>query len=178
MYPYFRAAREFYRNRKAATLDLGETHISQHLCLPGDIDPWMELNNGRTLTLFDLGRVGLFARLTFFELSKSHGWAGTVAGASIRYRRRIRVFDRIEMRSRITGWDNRFFYCEQSLWRQGECASHGLIRIAVVGDKGIVPAPDVAAVLGFDHEAAILPGWISAWADADGQRPWPPMNDG
>ena len=178
MYPYIRALRETVRHRQAKPLGVGETHVSHHICWPWDIDPWMELNNGRTLTLFDLGRLGVFARTGFFATARANRWGGTVAGASIRYRRRIRMFDRVEMRSRIVGWDHRFTYCEQSLWRKGDCASHGLLRIAVVDASGIVSPDKVATALGFPSESPTLPDWITAWAEADALRPWPPMDDG
>jgi hypothetical protein len=38
-----------------------------------------------------------------------------VAGNSLRYRRRVRAFHRLEMRSRLLGWDARFLYVEQSM---------------------------------------------------------------
>jgi acyl-CoA thioesterase FadM len=47
----------------------------------------MELNNGRTLTMMDLGRVVMFQRMGLTEVMRRKGWAGTIAGASIRYRR-------------------------------------------------------------------------------------------
>ena len=59
------------------------------------------------------------------------GWGITVAGNSVRYRRRIRMFERFAMVSRLTGWDRRFFYMEQSIWKGAECANHMLLRAAV-----------------------------------------------
>ena len=50
MYPWFRMAKELWKFRKTR-LGPFETHVSTHRCWPWDIDPFMELNNGRTLTL-------------------------------------------------------------------------------------------------------------------------------
>ena len=177
MYPYVRSMKEVLLHRKSPPVGVGEAHVSHHLCWPWDIDPWMELNNGRTLTLYDLGRIGLFARTGFFAITREKGWGGTVAGASIRYRRRIKMFDRLEMRTRVSGWDKRFFYCEQSLWRRGECASHGLMRIAVASPSGIVDPALVAEALGYPTESPALPDWIASWVEAEALRPWPPMRD-
>jgi hypothetical protein len=87
------------------------------------------------------------------------------------------MFDRIEMRSRILGWDARFTYAEQTLWRGGECCSHALLRMAITGGRGIVPSADLAAAMGLPAESPPLPGWVAAWAEADALRPWPPMQD-
>ena len=56
MYPFVRLAWQFFLYRKASPLGVGEIHESLHYCLPWDLDLWMELNNGRALTLYDMGR--------------------------------------------------------------------------------------------------------------------------
>jgi acyl-CoA thioesterase FadM len=177
MYPVVRLTKELWVHRNASALGLGETHVTQLICWPWDIDLWMELNNGRTLTIMDLGRVVLFKRMGVVGAMRRLGWAGTIAGASVRYRRRVRVFDRIEMRSRILGWDARFTYAEQSLWRGGECCSHALLRMAITAGKGIIPSAELAAAIGLPEESPPLPAWVQAWAVADAERPWPPMQD-
>ncbi|SES06358.1 Thioesterase-like superfamily protein [Tranquillimonas rosea] len=177
MYPVARLAKEAFVHRKAPTLGLFETHVSHHLCWPHDIDVWMELNNGRTLTLYDLGRLVLFRRIGLVDLMRRERWAGTVAGASVRYRRRVRMFDRIEMRSRLIGWDERFFYLEQGMWVRGICTSHVLLRTAVTDRTGMLPTARVAEVAGMPPDSPALPEWVHAWGAADATRPWPPEID-
>lgn len=174
MYPLFRLTLEFALARRLPPLGFFETHVSRHTCLPWDIDPWRELNNGRTLTLYDLGRVPFGRRLGLDGALHANGWGMAVAGASVRYRRRIRTFDRIEMHTRALGWDTRFLYIEQSMWVKGEAANHVLIRSAVTNGEGIVaPARLVAALRGPEKSPA-LPAWATAWIAAEGERPWPP----
>ncbi len=175
MYPYLRMAKELWKFRRAPRLGLFDTHVSHHMCLPQDIDPWMELNNGRTLTLYDLGRLPMGKRLGFDMLGKEKGWGLTVAGNSTRYRRRVRLFDRFEMRSRILGWDARFLYMDQTMWRGGDCTSQMLLRSAVASKSGIVPPAEVMRALGHPEESPALPDWVRAWIDGDAQRPWPPV---
>lgn len=174
MYPFFRLALQMRRARRDGPLPWNGVHRSVLRCWPSDLDPWRELNNGRTLTLYDLGRVPLGARLGFDDLWRDRRWTITVAGASVRYRRRIRLFDRLVVLSRIIGWDARFVYVEQSLWRGGECANQVLIRWAVTGPEGLVPIADVVAALGWPAMSPALPGWVSAWIAAEATRPWPP----
>jgi acyl-CoA thioesterase FadM len=176
MYPVFRVVKELVKHRSAPPLQLGETHVSHHVCWPWDIDIFLEMNNGRTLTLFDLGRIVMFQRLGLTDLMRTHGMAGTIAGSSVRYRRRVRAFDRLEMRTRIVGWDDRFTYAEQSMWRKGECTSHALLRMAVTDRNGMVPTVRFAELLGEVPDMA-LPPWVEAWSRAEALRPWPPMQD-
>jgi acyl-CoA thioesterase FadM len=175
MYPVVRLVKELILHRNAPPLALGEAHVTHLICWPWDIDLWMELNNGRTLTIMDLGRMVLFRRMGVIGAMRRNRWAGTIAGASVRYRRRVRMFDRIEMRSRIIGWDARFTYAEQSLWRQGECCSHALLRMAITGGAGIVPSAHLARQMGLPEQSPPLPGWVVAWSEAEAKRTWPPM---
>lgn len=174
MYPVLRFAKELLIHRNAPRLGLFDTHVSHHICWPQDIDPWLELNNGRTLTLYDFGRLVLFQRTGVVSAMRARGWVGTVAGSSVRYRKRVKMFHRVEVRSRMLGWDARFLYVEQSMWRNGECTSNALFRNAVTGAQGLVPLAEAAKALGVDPISPPLPDWVLAWCNAEATRPWPP----
>jgi len=175
MYPFLRFAKEHYKFRNAPCLALDEVHVSTHRCWPIDIDAWVELNNGRTMTLLDLGRLLMFRRMGISALCTSRGWYLTVAGAAIRYRRRVRTFDRFEVESRLSGWDRRFFYVEQSMWRpDGACANNAVLRIAVASSSGIVDPQTVVQALPHPIASPALPDWVQSWSDAEALRPWPP----
>ncbi|WP_095588221.1 acyl-CoA thioesterase [Actibacterium ureilyticum] len=175
MYPFIRMVKGLIMVRGETPLGIFDTHVSHHICWPWDIDLWMELNNGRTLTLYDLGRIPLASRVGLIDVLRRKGWGLTMAGVSVRYRRRVRTFDRVEMRSRCVGWDDKFIYLEQSMWRQGECANHALYRSAVTDRNGIVAPDTVLAALDRPFEARPLPDWVQAWIAADATRPWPPQ---
>jgi acyl-CoA thioesterase FadM len=178
MYPVIRLVAEFIRFRRAPALPLTGTHVSRHMCLPWDIDLWMELNNGRTLTLYDLGRLPLAKRAGLIGAMKRNGWGLTMAGAIVRYRRRIRMFEVVEMRSRALCWDARFIYLEQSMWKaDGECANHIVYRAALTDRNGIVAPGQAARAITGDAASPPMPEWIAAWVAAEDLRPWPPMQD-
>ena len=176
MYPFFRMAKELVVNRNAPPLAMGEVHVSHHICWPWDLDFWMELNNGRTLTLYDLGRIPMAKRTGLIRAIRGNGWGLTVAGASVRYRRRIRMFQKFEIHSRALGWDKRFLYLEQSIWTKGHCANQALYRTAVTGPDGIVEPVKVAVTMGIDTQSPALPEWVQNWIKAEDSRPWPPEN--
>lgn len=174
MYPIFRFLKEIFKFRNAPALGLTETHISHHRCWPWDLDPWIELNNGRTLTLYDLGRIPMGIRSGLTSMLRTQGWGITVAGNTTRYRKRIKAFQRFEMRSRCIGWDARFFYIEQAMWLGEDCANHILIRSAITSKEGIVPPARVLEAMGQPQQSPELPGWVQAWIAADAERIWPP----
>jgi len=175
MYPFIRMFNELRKFRSAPALPILGTHVSRHRCWPWDLDPWVELNNGRTLTLYDLGRLPLGQRTGLHKVLKAQGWGMTVAGNTVRYRRRVRGMDGVTMYSRCIGWDHRFLYIEQSMWKGDDCTSQQVIRSAVTSKAGIVPPARVLEALGQPQESPELPGWVRAWIAAEDQRPWPPQ---
>ena len=174
MYPFVRMAKEFFVHRNASDLSPLGTHVSTHRCWPQDIDVFIEMNNGRILTILDLGRTMLAKRVGLLKALNKHGWGLTMAGASVRYRKRIRPFVKFQMVSRAVGWDDKFCYIEQSIWIGGECAVQALYRAAATGKNGIVPPDTIFAEMGHTGDRPDLPDWIQNWIEADNTRPWPP----
>ncbi|AJE44744.1 acyl-CoA thioesterase [Celeribacter indicus] len=178
MYPFVRMSYHVWKARKAPKLDLFDTHVSQHICMPWDIDIWLELNNGRTLTLFDLGRLPASIRTGVADAVKDGGYGMAVAGVSVRYRRRVTAFQKLEMWTRFVGFDGKFFYIEQSMWdRKGECCNHILVRGALLKNRRMVPPHEFMSQLSPDIEPPALPDWVRAWCEAEQMRPWPPTQD-
>ena len=174
MYPFMRMGWQFALNRIRGPIGFDETHISRHICTPFDIDFWMEMNNGRILTLYDLGRIPFAARTGLLTVLKENRWGITVAGSTTRYRHRVRLFDRIELHSAALGRDERFLYLMHTMWHNGKAVNSALIRSAVTSQDGIVPTDRVAAAMGVPDWNPDLPEWIKKWIEVENIRSWPP----
>ncbi|WP_224816774.1 acyl-CoA thioesterase [Hasllibacter sp. MH4015] len=174
MYPYARFAALILSEKRKPPIGLFETHSLPMRCWPLDIDGFLEMNNGRVLTLFDLGRFALAMRIGLWDVLNREKWGLVVAGSTVRYRARITTFQRFEMRTRFLGWDHRFFYLEQAMWRGDTCCNHALLRTGVTAKGRLAPVADVAQAMGITDGSPPLPEWARAWAEADGTRPWPP----
>ena len=72
MYPYLRLTRVLFQSKFKPKLDFhSEEFDTIKLSVwPQDIDPFLELNNGRYVTLLDLGRFGYGARVDIKEFLK------------------------------------------------------------------------------------------------------------
>ncbi|MFZ1662651.1 MAG: thioeseterase, partial [Paracoccaceae bacterium] len=77
MYPFVRMVKEGWKFRTASALGLTDTHVSHHICWPWDLDMWVELNNGRTLTLYDLGRIPMAVRTGLIDVLRGNRWGIT-----------------------------------------------------------------------------------------------------
>ncbi|MEM9971841.1 MAG: acyl-CoA thioesterase, partial [Pseudomonadota bacterium] len=174
MYPYLRAAWMIYRARRLPPMGIYDTHVSYHRAWPWDTDMFGELNNGRILTLFELGRWQSTVRYGFLRYFLKNRMSFAVAGVSVRYRRRIPVFQRYRIQTRVLGYGERFIYIEQSMWQGDTPCHHMLLRAAIRDKDGTVLPRDFMERAGLEAEPRELPAWVRAWADADGERPWPP----
>lgn len=143
-------------------------------CWPWDLDMFAELNNGRALSLFDLGRFDLAVRTGLAAALRRNRWGLAVAGGSTRFRRRIRAFERIAMRTRAVARDARWIYLAQSMHVGGEPACSLLLRTCVTAKGRILPTDEVAAAIGAEEWRPETPQWVLDWIAADKNRPWPP----
>lgn len=175
-YPLVRTAAVLLEARRQPPLAPGDTSVIRLTCRPWDVDMFLEVNNGRHLTLFDLGRFAFGQRLGLLRVLRARRWGLVVGGSTIQYRRRLRAFDRVEIATRCLGRDAKWFYFEQVAWRRGTACSAALVRTAVVaGPRGTVPTQKVAEALGHPGWHGTLPGWALDWDAADRARPWPPV---
>lgn len=175
MYPVFRLSYEMFLASRAPAMALDDVHVSHHRCWPWDVDFQLEMNNGRILTLYDLGRIPAALRVGLIGVMRKRRWSFAMAGASVRYRRRLRTFERFTMTTKLVARDERFFYIVQTMWKQnGEAASNILYRSVMVGKDGMVPCAELLKEMGRSDWNPDVPGWIQAWIDAEDTRPWPP----
>ncbi len=174
MYPFARVFLATSKAMRQPELAPGETHVVRTRCWPWDIDPFMELNNGRSLTLMDIGRISMFQRLRLRDKLAKRGLRMTMAGSRVQYRARVLPFAKMEIRTRLIGRDHRFLYVEHLTLTGGKPAHHALYRVAIVGPDGIEPTE--IGLEGFDHPGwkAQAPDWAMGWAAAENAIPWPP----
>ena len=176
MYPFLRMATTMLAAKFEPSLPPEGRDVSHHRAMPWDLDLFGEVNNGRILSLYDLGRFHYSVRVGLVGVLRREGWALTIAGSSIRYRHRLHAFQRYDIHTRCIGRDARFFYISQSMWRGETALSHGLYRTAVVQKGGIVETDRVAEAMGAPGWNPSLPEYAKAWIEAEAERPWPPEN--
>jgi len=179
MFPFVRLVKDVVLARSLPPLEnFTDTHESHHICWPWDIDFFGEMNNGRVLSIYDLGRFAAAQRGGLIKALFENKWGLAMAGGMVRYRRRLTMFERFTMRSRVVCWDDRFIYLEQSMWKlDGECANHIVYRAAVTKNHRAISPSLVAEALGQDTTSPEVPDWIAAWIKAEAIRPWPPMGE-
>ncbi len=151
---------------------LDEESVLKMRVLFGDIDFYPELNNGRHLTMMDMGRIDLAARTGLLRIVHKKKWGLAVTGASVRFRHRLKAFQSFRLYTRIVAIDERWFYFHQSIVRKGKTHSSALVRAAITSNKGLVPVKEVLDAVGMSDWDPGIPEWVMAWKEAEELRPW------
>ena len=177
MYPYYKAAKVLIRSKFKPGLKIDDESILYLRSGFSDIDMYPEVNNGRHLTLMDLGRFDLAVRTGLIGLIRRKNWGLVVGGASIRYRRKIPFFRKFILSTRLLGHDGRWFYFEQTTSRHQKICSAALVKAGIRSSQGLVPAGEVIKEMGITDWSLKLPDWVNSWIEAEGKRPWPEDSD-
>lgn len=72
---------------------------------PHDLDTSAHMNNGRYLTLMDLGRLDVMVSSGLWRAVLHHRWTPIASAITIRFRRELRCFQRFRLETRLLCWD-------------------------------------------------------------------------
>jgi acyl-CoA thioesterase FadM len=154
------------RGSRIGLLDEGVVRLRVRL---RDCDVLLHVNNGRYLSLMDIGRIDHSGRSGLISMARRQGWHAVAAGATIRFRRELRWRERYVLRTRLVGWDEGWSYWQQVFERaDGRLAARAYVKVAVLdGERQRVPIAHVAEALGVDPQSPPLPDGIVAWQASD-----------
>ncbi len=178
MYPFYRYTKSIVKaiiaNKRGNTLAFEDTGEIQIRCSLTDIDNFLEMNNGRVLTLYDLGRTDFAVRSGLGNKLLKNRWGLVVAGSTIQYRKRIRAFDIVTIKTKIVAFEGRWIYIEQSMWVKGTPCSSALLRTGVTRGGKVIDTQEVLDAMGKSDWKLPPAGYIAEWIESDADRPWPP----
>lgn len=135
--------------------------------LPTDCDLYRHLNNGRYLSLMDLGRLDMAIRNGSWKLMIANKWYPVAASAAIRYRKSIELFERFDLQTRIVGWDEKWYWIEQQFLVGDELRADAVLKVVFLHGRETIPPAKVNAALGLDLPPNYVPEWIAHWIETE-----------
>lgn len=143
---YFRmlwvyAMAELAKRLGAGKMDVGAEKSTLNMrVLPTDLDINGHMNNGRYLTIMDLGRMDLMLRSGMMTQARSKGWLPVLGSATIRYRQPLKPFQKFKLETQILGWEDKWFYVEQKYTvtsgkNKGQVAAYAIVKGAFADAK-------------------------------------------
>lgn len=163
MYVFFRLIAALIRARRAPRLDPRAEFRIKLRIFPNDLDSNLHLNNGRYLTLFDVGRFDLVMRSGLWSVMRKHKWYPVLSGAAIRFKASLAAFESVDLCTRLVYWDDKWIYIEHRLERGGRVCAKGLVKGIFRGPEGNVPVARLLEGMGLSGEAPPEPETVRRW---------------
>lgn len=152
------------RARRRRHLSLWETARTPFRVVPSDLDLLGHMNNGKFLSLLDVGRIDLLLRSGFWERLRRIGWYPVVAGQTITYRRSLKLRQRFDLYSRVLGFDDRWIYIEQTFVADATVHAHAVVRARFLKrGGGSVSREEIEELTGGIPEHLVVPAWVDEW---------------
>ncbi|MBU6153368.1 MAG: acyl-CoA thioesterase [Bdellovibrionales bacterium] len=131
--------------------------------LPNDLDLNLHMNNGRFLSLMDLGRLDLLIRTDLAAALVRHRWQPLVGAVNIRYKISLLPFQRYRLHTKVIGWDEKWFYIEQRFERKNRTVAVGLVKALFRGDHRNITPEETLRLIKVHIDAPKMPDQVLKW---------------
>ena len=142
--------------------------------LPNDLDTNIHMNNGRYLTIMDLGRFDLVLRSGILKYMMKQKAMPVLSAAQMRWRLPLNPFQKYTLETRVVCWDEKWVYMEQRFIMRGGSKDGAVAAIGIVKGsfyhnekKQTVPTVEILNVLGLPHVSPPMPEHIREWQAAE-----------
>ena len=136
--------------------------FSRFMVWPTDLDILGHMTNSRYFALMDVGRTDLIARAGIVSGLWARGWYPVVVEETLQFRRSLNPFQKFQLKTQITGYDDRHFVMRQTFLIGDQVAALGLVRGRFLGPEGQRISPrqimelaglaDAPAAVGFSQQ--------------------------
>lgn len=141
---------------------------------PTDLDFNMHMNNGRYLSIMDLGRFDLILRAGLLAHMIRHKYAPVLAAAQMRFRLPLQPFQSYDLETCVLCWDEKWIFMEQRFIiadgpASGAVAAIGLLKGGFFDPATgtTVPGRDLMRLLGVTTPSPEFPARITDWITAE-----------
>lgn len=158
---YLRLLLLLFKRKMKQKPELFETAVLYLRVLPNDLDFNFHMNNGRFLSIMDLGRIELIKQRGLIKHMIRHRWAPIVGQAQISFYRPLNPFQSYELHTRLMCWDNKWAYFEQIFISKNKTIAVGHIKGLLSSAQGTLNPDKVIKLLGYENLSPACPEEIS-----------------
>ena len=163
--------RSFFVDRITNVLDPASVRLR---VWPNDLDMNGHMNNGRYLTIMDLGRLDLILRSGLLGLMMKRKYQPVLAAAQMRFRMQLKPMRPFDLETRVLCWDDKWVYMEQRFLfttgqKKGAVAAIGIVKGGFYDPKSktTVPTEELLRTLNLPSESPEFPAHIREWIEAE-----------
>lgn len=161
----------FFRPRITDILDVASVDF---MVLPNDLDTNIHMNNGRYLTIMDLGRFDLVLRSGILRDMVRRKAMPVLSAAQVRWRLPLNPFQKYTLQTQVVCWDEKWVFMEQRFIirggsKEGAVAAIGIVKGSFYDtiQKVTVPTSQLLRALNLDKDSPPMPDHIREWQIAE-----------
>lgn len=94
-------------------LGVFDSSVISFRVLPNDLDLNNHMNNGRFLTIMDIGRIDMVIKTGLGKIMLKNKWYPVVGSVNIIYLKSLSPFQKYNLETKTICWDEKWFYIEQ-----------------------------------------------------------------
>jgi acyl-CoA thioesterase FadM len=150
--------------RKRTSFDPFAEVFTPFRCWPTDLDTNLHMNNGRYLTLMDLGRLDFMAKTGILWPSFRRGILAVLGASQMVYLKPLLVGRPFRIGTRLCCWDERWFVMQQRFLVGERTAAKATVR-GMFRQRGQTVAPQAVMQLSGAPlpAAAVPPPEVASW---------------
>lgn len=136
--------------------------------LPNDLDSNMHMNNGRFLTIMDIGRTDMTIRMNLHKVILKNSWYPVVGGVNIIYLKSLMPFEKYKLRTSIVYWDEKWVYIKQDfIKKNGDISSSAIVKAIFKKGRETVKISELVDILGFEKNPPSIPKYLEHIFDGE-----------
>ena len=135
--------------------------------LPTDLDVNMHLTNSRYFSFMDLSRVDHLIHNGTWKQIRAHRLLPVLGSGSIRYRRPVSPFKKIDVTTRVVGCDERWIYLEHKIVAGDDVYAIAVLKAAFLDKDGRVPTERLLSIVGHTEPLPPITDALAIIRDAD-----------
>ncbi len=110
-----------------------------------------------------LGRWHFIFNSVFRNVALKKAWVPVTTAETITYKKSIKAFSRVRLKTQLLCWDENRFYLEQSFYVADQLCAHALLEGLIRGPKGILKPNEVFQHLGLEQQSPEFPAQVQKW---------------
>jgi acyl-CoA thioesterase FadM len=160
---YFRLLLILFKSKFVNQVGVLDGSRSWFRAWPFDCDINFHLTNARYFALCDLSRIYYMGQVgVLFNMIKRK-WLPVVQAQEATYLKPIKPFQRFEVLTRFSYWENKYWYTEHKFMAGDQLCAVIQVRGVFVQGKNVIPMSDVLALTGEDVKVPDKPDIVEFW---------------
>jgi acyl-CoA thioesterase FadM len=148
-------------------MDIKETSIISMRVFPTDLDLNFHMNNGRYLTIMDIGRTELVIRTGLHKLVIDEKLSAVASGININFFKPLAPFEKYELHTSVLTWDDSWFYLKQEFMNDNQIKASAIAKVIFLKKGKRVSPGYLLDKMGTNSTPPIAPEYFQSMLDSE-----------